>query len=361
MKLYLLELYLLALCSVAVAISLYINLNRGWSVRLLTITSNEMPFSWDGLEKSAVCGRDKCFFCHKHNKQIGYLVSRNKREDQFYEHEIYEGYELARYLEKAFDINHFLLGPPMHVTLTNKDTMHLNSNLTDVAPKKTVKPGSMYTKDHMVVVQTVRVAPSQILILKANLDVHGVWELMDGWTESVQDTKIFAVTLERGLQTTLDILMDVPLFANDFQVMIDDAGNLYHFDFDRTFAGIIFAQKFGEELGTHHARAVATVKAAMLWARSQQSSKEQRIDESSDLLTNSELMDQTNAVLMYYQNNTASCDAIQEFVEKNFRWGDQEMTDLARNMVIDYVQKKVLLVGPQMQNCSQGSSSSMYQ
>jgi len=356
------KLYLLALCSVAVTIPLYSNLNRGWSVRLLTTTSNEMPFSWDVLEKSAVCGSDKCFFRHTHNKHIGYLVSRNNREDQFYEHVFREGYELARYLEKAFDINHFLLGPPMHVTLTNKDGMHLNSNLTYSNPKKTVSPGSMYTKDHMAVVQTVRVAPSQILFLKANRDVHGVWEMMDRWTESVHDTKNFAVTLERDLQSTLDILMDVPLFAHDFQVMIDDAGNLYHFDFDRPFVGI-FSPKFGEKLRTHHARSVATIKAAMLWARSQQSSKEQGLDESSDLLTNSELMDQTNAVLMYYQNNTAlSCDAIQEFVEKNFRWREgQEMNDLARSMVIDYVQKKISLVGPQMQNCSQANSSSMYQ
>lgn len=359
------------LCTViGLVIPVCINLSRTWSMQsginhvstnaraLITFLSGQKPFTWEELDVSipSICGADKCFFRSLHDGQIGYLVSRNTREEQGYERQVHEGWELSRYLQAKFEIQHFLLGSPMLLNVTESDAALLNSNLRSSHKRKTIPPNSIYSSEHLAVVQRVRVAPEPFMIIKANLSWEDAWKTMDKWLENVvQNRTSFARQLEIHLQSTLEILMAVPLFYQDFQIMIDSEGNLFQFDFDRIFVGI-FERNFEEKFRLKHAKTTRTVRVLILWARSQYSEEPSsaqqmesslpRNDSFDYLLTaNSDEADEaeTEALMMRYNNTSGqlACDAIQEYVENNFRWRDLKMNDLARQMMIDYVQGTV--------------------
>ena len=325
---------------------------------LITFLSGQKPFTWEELDVSipSICGADKCFFRSLHDGQIGYLVSRNTREEQGYERQVHEGWELSRYLQAKFEIQHFLLGSPMLLNVTESDAALLNSNLRSSHKRKTIPPNSIYSSEHLAVVQRVRVAPEPFMIIKANLSWEDAWKTMDKWLENVvQNRTSFARQLEIHLQSTLEILMAVPLFYQDFQIMIDSEGNLFQFDFDRIFVGI-FERNFEEKFRLKHAKTTRTVRVLILWARSQYSEEPSsaqqmesslpRNDSFDYLLTaNSDEADEaeTEALMMRYNNTSGqlACDAIQKYVENNFRWRDLKMNDLARQMMIEYVQGTV--------------------
>jgi len=330
-----------------------INISRPWWTQseinhvstnaraLITFPSSQKPFTWEELDFSipSNCGADKCFFRSLHDEQIGYLVSRNaQREEQGYVLQVHEGWEVSRYLQAKFDIQHFLLGSPMLLNVTESDAALLNSNLSNSDAGK----GTYYTSEHLAVVQRVRVAPEPFIIIKAAPSLESTWKRMDKWLETVVENRSsFARQLEIHLQSTLEILMAVPLFCQDFQIMIDSEGNLFQFDFDRILVGI-FDRDFEEKFRLRHAKTTRTIRVLILWARLQYS-KEPSSDRFAYLLTENSDEAETEALMMRYNNTSGqlACDAIQEYVDNNFYWRGLKKNDLARQMMIEYVQGTV--------------------
>jgi len=316
-----------------------------------------LSFHWGLLDSAGLCGADKCFFrdVRPDYTNVGYLVSRNKREEQSYERQIVQAYELACFLERELGAKHFLLGAPLLLNLTEKEAMALSHNLTNMNAQKRVE--DMYTNKHLAVVQPVKVAPEDIMILKGNLDSESLREKLDNWSE--RNNIVSTSVLARDLQITLDILLDAaPLLAIDFQIMIGGAATeVYQFDFDRFAAGI-FHKTFEEIFRKRHAQAVQTVQTALQWAQQPPSlrgkttaraDKQKRSLESSSVslaastyqtLSESSADDLTDAILSRYSRSTILfCEEIQTFVDTNFRWKNKTMHPTARTMMMTYVQR----------------------
>ena len=291
------------------------------------------PFRWDSVADQGLCGSDKCFFRDLDDDSIGYLVSRNKRsdDDQDYVLQIDEGYKLACYLQQAHGIEHFLAGPPFSVSV---NSTLLRAHLSNRHPQKAQQ--EMYTDKFPAVVQMVRVAPSHVMFFKSNTDNSSITQNLEIMWKTNHKSSRFVERISRDAKRTLDILYSIPLLANDFQIMMDPySGAIYHFDFDRFVAGI-FHRSFDETFPNKHANAVRAMKSAVDWANN----KAQRRQVFRKVGTNQAEYDDFS-ILRYENSSTTKCtEEAAIYVDSHFRWKGRKIHNLARNMLLDYVQKR---------------------
>ena len=293
--------------------------------------NHPIPFRWDYLENRGLCGADKCFFRDIYDESIGYLISRNNRDDddQAYVHPIHEGYKLACYLQQAYGIHHFLSRPPFSVNVT---TTLINAHLRNRHPKNTQR--DMYTDTRPAVVQMVGVAPPSVMFLKSNLENSSIVQKLN---VCMKNHMLANVTerLAQDLQITLDILNAVPLLANDFQIMMDcNSGAVYHLDFDR-FVGGIFHGNFADTFPKRHANAVRTIQVALDWTK-------QKKHDSTEIPNSEVLVVGPTKLgdLWVARCENKKIDEAASYVDFRFRWKGHKMHHLARSMMMDYVQNR---------------------
>lgn len=196
----------------------------------------------------------------------------------------------------------------------------------------------MYTAKFPVIVQMVKVSPPDVIIFKRNTDNSTIEEQLEiMWTKNNKNVR-FVERISHDVEKTLDILLSVPLLANDFQIMVDrHSGAIYHFDFDRFVAGI-FNPKFGETFPNKHATTIQTMKGALDWAKNKSMAQGQyELDNIS--VNQAKNGDVPN--LGYEKSNAANCSAEAAiYVDSHFRWKGRKIHNLARIMLVDYVQKR---------------------
>lgn len=183
------------------------------------------------------CGTYKCFFRSKSNATVGYLVSRSAahfvRERLIM---LESGYDLAKSLKRRYDINNFLLEPPIDVTVSTKEVAErMNQNLWSELKDEYLNQ-TFFPEKKQVFVQKCKVAPEPNLLIgcddyKSTNYVNYLEEFM----LQVSDKASFVDTLKENLSKTRDLLQEESCLFYDFQVLMDTQGKVYHFDFDRCY------------------------------------------------------------------------------------------------------------------------------
>jgi len=99
----------------------------------LSLSSELTSFEPENLAmlKRIPCGKEKCFFQIKSDNNLGYLVSRSEDRDDRRERfeTLQAGWKLAQSMEQEYGIQHFLLAPPVRITISKQLEARLNTNL----------------------------------------------------------------------------------------------------------------------------------------------------------------------------------------------------------------------------------------
>jgi hypothetical protein len=189
------------------------------------------------ITRRTSCGWEKCFFHSKSDKHVGYLLAPTTKRTRKRFKAIEGAYKYAEYLKREYNITHFLLAPPTRMKVTKSLESRLNHNLWDEHfGRSYAKRYQRFKSGQMVVAQTVRKAPKDMLLLGCKKSkLHAIKRNMDKFIVKVKHKDLFAKRFKEGLNETRELLHKEPSLALDFQVWIDTSGNIYHLDFDRAF------------------------------------------------------------------------------------------------------------------------------
>ena len=190
--------------------------------------------------KRVQCGWDKCFFSSKSNNQVGYLVARSSgmssKEKQKRLKSLELAYQLAKHLEQEYNIQHFLMDAPFNITVTQSMEARMNSNLKSETGRQSFN-NRRFPKGSTAFVEKVKPAPKHTLLIGCKSSKLNLFnKVVDKFIQRVQDTESFARQFKAGFAKLRELLVHEPCLLDDFQVIIDAKGNLYHLDFDRCFS-----------------------------------------------------------------------------------------------------------------------------
>jgi hypothetical protein len=203
-----------------------------------------MLFADDLLLSTRVpCGKEKCFFESKTRKEQGYLIARSSRTSDGSEkyNRLVEGWKLATRLQQKYKIKHFLVSFPEIVPVSDHLAALLNQNLwfeTQDLPVEKVgnkKNKVRFPSNSQAYVQKVQVAPMPNLLLACAHSNRPHFERhLDQFLLNVHPNN-FLMTFSKNLNATRELLQKEPCLMKDFQVLMDEEGEIYHLDFDRCF------------------------------------------------------------------------------------------------------------------------------
>ena len=199
----------------------------------------------------ARCGAFKCFFQSK-DKKTGWLLANDRDPGEkglrfkdmppLLSSTWQAGWELAKKLEDQYNIRHFMMEPPVIIDDSGADP-HKKSHLMKRIEKKA---DSLVSFSEPILAQKIRVAPSDAIELKTfnghfkskdKKNHHDDMFKLRSLLEKVPKNKLASFTrhFSSDIDVIFDILKDYPLFAEDFQIMVDPFGRVYHIDFDGHF------------------------------------------------------------------------------------------------------------------------------
>jgi len=210
-------------------------------------------FNWDDLDlsqtKKAMCGQQKCFFLDKLDPNIGYLIKTESNTTVSLTQE-HEAFDQAQRLKVEYNIRHFLDGPPfIDKVPTSKIGDRMNSMIVyvyDFEAKARNQP--RYFENTNVIVQRNRMGPIPHALIgcqneKKQHSIQSIEKLINNSIKP-SDRMRFYEHFHDELNSTAKLLQKEPLLVNDFQVMIDTNGRVYHLDFER----MISFKKIGKNI-----------------------------------------------------------------------------------------------------------------
>jgi len=219
-----------------------------------TNISLNRTFNWDDLDlnqtKKAMCGKQKCFFLDKLDPNIGYLIKTGEKIRNITGSLIVQNkaFDQAQRLKVEYKIIHFLDGPSfIDKVPTSRIGDRMNSMINIVGVGKT-RNEPRYFKNTNVLVQRNRVGPIPHALIGCNKKKkqHSIRNINKLINNSIKpsDRMRFYEHFHDELNSTAKLLQKEPLLVNDFQVMIDTNGRVYHLDFER----MISFKKIGKNI-----------------------------------------------------------------------------------------------------------------
>jgi len=221
-----------------------------------TNISLNRTFNWDDLDlnqtKKAMCGFHKCLFIDKLDPNIGYLIETKKTNRNATRSLIkkQKAFDQAQRLKVEYKIRHFLDGPPfIDKVPTSKIGDRMNSMIVyvyDFEAKARNQP--RYFENTNVIVQRNRMGPIPHALIgcqneKKQHSIQSIEKLINNSIKP-SDRMRFYEHFHDELNSTAKLLQKEPLLVNDFQVMIDTNGRVYHLDFER----MISFKKIGKNI-----------------------------------------------------------------------------------------------------------------
>jgi len=169
-------------------------------------------------EQSGLCGGVKCFFLSLRDPANGYLVGRPIRNPS--------GYGIASELEAKHGVKHFYSAPPYEEEMPDYFKEHLFEEY---------KP--FYGQAESLVIQPTRAAPEGSIIVRCYYPRNRVLlkrldQVLVYMSQKEQSG------LMRELNDTIHVVQEKPELMNDFQMMIDRQGHVYHLDLERVAEGM---------------------------------------------------------------------------------------------------------------------------
>lgn len=197
------------------------------------------PKDLDG-SKTVPCGFEKCFFRSKSDSSIGYLVAKSRGESKTLRRArlkaLESAYKYAMHLEREYGIRHFLLEPPLNITVDKQLASHLNRNLKSETHRNRFRKNRRFPKGATVVVEKCERAPSDSFLIGCKESKLALFKkTVQKFVERVENKTTFARHLQESFVDLRELVQQEPCLLNDFQVLIDTKGNMYHLDFDRCF------------------------------------------------------------------------------------------------------------------------------
>lgn len=182
------------------------------------------------------CGKYKCFFREK-GGEFGHVVAQKKWKEIAYVKEQEKAYEFAEKLVAEYGIRH-LIGPTQTFNISADFASKLNTaNFINTANDH-VMSESRFHKGRTVV-SRVKTAPSSARLLKRKQlrsPRRFLNTLLKEQPKNSNATRLeFLQTLEGESKRTASLVREYGCLANDFQLMIDAEGRIWHLDLDRCF------------------------------------------------------------------------------------------------------------------------------
>ena len=196
------------------------------------------------------CGANKCFFELRANDNIGYLATPSNRpypskqsEEAWFE-SLQASWDLEKQLEEKYGILHFALEPPTKV-LISEEFDGLNKKLwrddkqeyARILRKRNSKKYRLnFPPNSTAYIQKMKKAPTENLLIGcANSKVELFKKQVGDFLPLIDDRESFARQFKLNLDKARKIMKEETCLIQDFQVISDTEGQLYHFDFDRCF------------------------------------------------------------------------------------------------------------------------------
>jgi hypothetical protein len=186
------------------------------------------------------CGANKCFFPLKSDPTIGYLVASSERNSKEQSEEdwfktLEASWELAKQLEREYDIQQFLLEAPKNITISHNLAARLNQNLWRESRAK-FETKERFPEQSIAFIQKVATAPTPNLLFGcAHSKVKQFQREVDEFVPLIRRKKHFARHFRKYMDQARAIMRKERCLIKDFQVLVDTNGRLYHLDFDRCF------------------------------------------------------------------------------------------------------------------------------
>lgn len=188
------------------------------------------------LTSGIYCDSFKCFYGLKSDLQAGLLVAPSSMPDtrrvgtetNWYE-ALDKSWHYAEQLRKKYRITHLLLTPPTNMTISSGFASQLNLGRLDADNGTT---GERYKDESTVILQKVARAPEPNFIIDAQRYND---EAFHEFLAPIKDKMSFARHLSQSLADTRQLIKNEPCLCNDFQLMMDKRGNVYHLSFERCF------------------------------------------------------------------------------------------------------------------------------
>ena len=218
------------------------------------------------LTKELSCGRYKCLFRDKMNEDIGYLIHSNHHTGtgiQF-ETESLIAWEVVEYMRSNFGIKHLYIDKPRKVKMIHMSESH-NKTYTE-RKRSREEPLPMYYANQYAVVQKIQIAKDPWLIVMPPKGYDKVKHLFRERNNKSTHKSSFKSTLREDTMKAMKALQHIPLLADDYQIILDGGGNLYHFDIDRVFLGRFYhSQQFETTFIKNYDKSMDMLREMLTW------------------------------------------------------------------------------------------------
>jgi hypothetical protein len=193
---------------------------------------HQKQFSWEDIDFSipGVCGHYKCFFRSSIEAETGYLVTRTDSSVDRFKSQL-RGWEIAQDLSRKYNAKHFFLARPIPVNAQSNHSVvdRLNTNLN--LPRD-FKQHPFFGYKLALVVQKVHVAPPGAVLISCN-NRRLPYALMDLSTLCDDKNDSFSDTFQQEVGALIHLLRAEYYLVYDFQVWVDNQGQIYNLDLDR--------------------------------------------------------------------------------------------------------------------------------
>ena len=194
------------------------------------------------LSKELSCGRYKCLFRDKINEDMGYLIHSNHHTGPQFQTEAEISYQVAEYMKSNFGIKHLYIDKPRKVKMIPMPASHNKTYTERKRSREAPKP--MYYANQYAVVQKIQIAKDPWIIVMPPKGYDKVKHLFRERNNKSTHKSSFKSTLREDTMAAIEALQQVPLLADDYQIILDGDGNLYHFDIDRIFLGRFYKSQY---------------------------------------------------------------------------------------------------------------------
>lgn len=195
---------------------------------------DSLAFRLENLDftTDAPCGATKCFFRLDTDPAMGYLAVPKPLMGN-----MKEQYKTARYLQRNYDVRHFLLERPHEVTISSELADQLNAHNVYAANPVAHFP-DRYSSLTPVVAQRVAAAPDPITLLfrchwGKYPERRPVREDFFGAVAAVSNYSTFYGRLQHELSHIMQVLHKEAWLSLDFQLLVDVQGRVYCIDCGR--------------------------------------------------------------------------------------------------------------------------------
>jgi len=216
------------------------------------------------LTKELSCGRYKCLFRDKMNEDVGYLIHSNHYTDIQFQTEASIAYQVAEYMKSNFNIKHLYIDKPKKVKMIPMPESH-NKTYTE-RKRSREAPLPMYYSNQYAVVQKIQIAKDPWLIVMPPKGYDKVKHLFRERNNKSTHKSSFKSTLREDTMKAIEALQHIPLLADDYQIILDGDGNLYHFDIDRVFLGWFYqSQQFETTFIKNYDQSMNMLREILTW------------------------------------------------------------------------------------------------